>query len=44
LSAWKEVEGIFTEEEKVVLAITEEMTLIHQNGLSDQTYSNALYF
>ncbi|MDI9862301.1 carboxymuconolactone decarboxylase family protein [Flectobacillus roseus] len=44
LSAWKEVEGIFTEEEKVVLAITEEMTLIHQNGLSDQTYSNALHF
>ena len=44
LSAWKETEDIFTEEEKVVLAITEEMTLIHQNGLSDNTYSKALHF
>jgi AhpD family alkylhydroperoxidase len=44
LSAWKEAEDIFTEEEKVVLAITEEMTLIHQNGLSDNTYSKALQF
>ncbi|MCO6147026.1 carboxymuconolactone decarboxylase family protein [Flavobacterium sp. NRK1] len=44
LNAWREAEGIFTEEEKVVLAITEEVTLIHQNGLSDETYSNALQF
>ncbi|WP_353131222.1 carboxymuconolactone decarboxylase family protein [Parapedobacter pyrenivorans] len=44
LNAWREAEGIFTEEEKVVLAITEEVTLIHRNGLSDETYSNALQF
>lgn len=44
LNAWREAEGIFTEEEKVVLAITEEITLIHQNGLSDETYSSALQF
>ena len=44
LNAWKETEGIFTEEEKIVLAITEEITLIHQNGLSDDTYSTALQF
>jgi AhpD family alkylhydroperoxidase len=44
LSAWRETEDIFTEEEKVVLTITEEITLIHQNGLSDETYSNALQF
>lgn len=44
LNAWREAEGVFTEEEKVVLAITEEMTLIHQNGLLDETYSNALHF
>ena len=44
LNAWREAEGIFTEEEKVVFAITEEITLIHQNGLSDETYSNALQF
>ena len=44
LNAWRETEDIFTEEEKVVLAITEEITLIHQNGLSDETYSNALQY
>ena len=44
LNAWREAEGLFTEEEKVVLAITEEITLIHQNGLSDDTYTNALQF
>lgn len=44
LSAWREAEDIFTEEEKTVLAITEEITLIHQNGLSDETYSGALQF
>ncbi|MBD1430435.1 MULTISPECIES: carboxymuconolactone decarboxylase family protein [Sphingobacterium] len=44
LSAWREAENIFTEEEKAVLAITEEITLIHQNGLSDKTYSKAIQF
>ncbi|TDS06758.1 carboxymuconolactone decarboxylase family protein [Sphingobacterium paludis] len=44
LSAWREAGDIFTDEEKVVLAITEEITLIHQNGLSDGTYTNALQF
>ena len=44
LSAWREAESIFTEEEKVVLAITEEITLIHQSGLSDDSYTNALQF
>lgn len=40
LNAWRETEH-FTEEEKVILAITEEVTLIHQQGLSDETYENA---
>src|SRR6476661_1226331 len=44
LNAWREADGIFTEEEKVVLTITEEITLIHQSGLSDDTYTNALQF
>lgn len=44
LNAWREAEGLFTEEENVVLAITEEITLIHQSGLSDDTYTNALQF
>lgn len=44
LNAWKETTDIFTEEEKAVLAITEEVTLIHQQGLRDKTYENALQF
>jgi AhpD family alkylhydroperoxidase len=44
LPAWREAEGVFTEEEQVVLAITEEITLIHQKGLSDETYTSALQF
>ena len=40
LNAWKETE-LFTEEEKVVLAMTEEITLLHQHGLSDETYKKA---
>lgn len=42
LNAWKETEGIFTEEETVLLSMTEEVTLIHQQGLSDPTYKKAL--
>jgi len=40
LNAWRETE-LFSEEEKVILAITEEVTLINQNGLSDETYKSA---
>jgi len=41
LNAWKETE-LFTEEERTILAITEEVTLIHRNGLSDKTYEQAV--
>ena len=44
MSTWRETENIFTDEEKVVLSITEEVTLIHQNGLSDDTYNQAMQF
>ncbi|GAA4512696.1 MULTISPECIES: carboxymuconolactone decarboxylase family protein [Sphingobacterium] len=40
LNAWKETE-LFSEEEKVILAITEEITLIHLHGLSTNTYQQA---
>lgn len=40
LSAWKET-NLFTDEEKAILALTEEVTLIHQNGVSDKTYKQA---
>jgi AhpD family alkylhydroperoxidase len=37
LNAWKETDK-FSDEEKAILAITEEITLIHHKGLSDTTY------
>jgi AhpD family alkylhydroperoxidase len=40
LPAWNETD-LFTKEEKLVLAITEEITLIHNHGLSDATYKEA---
>lgn len=40
LNAWQETD-VFTEEEKVILAITEEITFIQLQGLSDKTYQKA---
>ena len=37
VSAWRETD-LFTDEEKAILALTEEVTLIHQHGVSDETY------
>jgi len=43
LNAWHETQ-LFTEEEKAILAITEEITLIANKGLSDETYAKAEQF
>lgn len=43
LNAWRET-SLFTEEEKAILAITEEVTLISQHGLTETTYNNALKY
>ena len=40
LNAWRETE-LFTEEEKAILAITEEITLIQHDGLTEETYQRA---
>lgn len=40
LNAWKETDK-FSADEKALLAITEEITLVHQQGLTDATYANA---
>lgn len=40
LNAWRET-SLFSEEERVILAITEEVTLISHSGLSDNTYEAA---
>jgi len=41
LNAWKET-ALFSEEERVILAMTEEITRISVNGLSNETYSKAV--
>ncbi|MEO6837774.1 MAG: carboxymuconolactone decarboxylase family protein [Ginsengibacter sp.] len=38
LSAWKE-SPLFSDEERAVLQMTEEVTLISKGGLSDETYN-----
>lgn len=43
LSAWKE-SPLFTEEERAVLQLTEEVTLISKDALSDETYNNVLKY
>jgi len=41
LNAWKEVHDLYTEEERAILALTEEMTLIANGGVSEETYQKA---
>ncbi|MDI1307722.1 MAG: carboxymuconolactone decarboxylase family protein [bacterium] len=43
LNAWRETD-LFTEKEKVILSMTEEITLIHNQGLSETSYQNAVLF
>jgi AhpD family alkylhydroperoxidase len=40
LDAWAEAE-VFDEQEKLILAMTEEITMISKGGLTDHTYDNA---
>lgn len=42
ISAWREAKNVFNEEEQLILAMTEEITLIHQHGLSDDLYEKAI--
>ena len=42
ISAWKEAPNIFSEEEQLLLKMTEEITLIHLKGLSDAVYEKAI--
>jgi AhpD family alkylhydroperoxidase len=42
VSAWREAKNVFSEEEKLLFKITEEITLIHLDGLSDETYARAI--
>lgn len=42
VSAWREAGSIFSEEERLIFKMTEEVTLIHQSGLSEATYEQAI--
>lgn len=41
LSAWRET-ALFNEDERLILAMTEEVTMIHRAGLSGGTYNKAV--
>ncbi|MCW3127327.1 MAG: carboxymuconolactone decarboxylase family protein [Bacteroidetes bacterium] len=41
LNAWREVDNLFSEEEKAILALTEEVTHISAHGVSDTVYQKA---
>lgn len=41
LNAWKDARELYSEEEQVILAIAEEVTLISEKGLSEETYRKA---
>jgi AhpD family alkylhydroperoxidase len=43
LNAWRET-NLFSAEEKAILAITEEVTLLSQHGVSDEVYQQAEQF
>jgi AhpD family alkylhydroperoxidase len=43
LSAWKE-SPLFSEEERAVLQLTEEVTRISNHGVSDETYNTVLKY
>ena len=42
VSAWREAGDVFKALEKMLIKITEEVTLIHKGGLSDETYTRAI--
>ncbi|NIF07482.1 carboxymuconolactone decarboxylase family protein [Chryseobacterium sp. Tr-659] len=44
LEGWREAKEFFTEEEQVLLAMTEEITLISDKGLTDETFEKAKQF
>ncbi|UQB68169.1 carboxymuconolactone decarboxylase family protein [Epilithonimonas zeae] len=41
LNAWREALELYSVEEQVILAMTEEITLINKKGLSEDTYNKA---
>ncbi len=42
MNVWREAPNVFSEDEQLLLEITEEITLIHQHGLSTALYDKAV--
>ena len=42
ISVWREAKNVFNQEEQLLLEMTEQITLIHQHGLSDELYDKAI--
>ena len=42
INVWREAGDNFSEEEKLLFEMTEEITLIHQHGLSDRLYEKSI--
>jgi AhpD family alkylhydroperoxidase len=42
VGVWREAPNVFPEKEQVLLAVAEEITLIHQHGLSEALYQRSL--
>jgi AhpD family alkylhydroperoxidase len=42
ISVWREARNIFTEKEQLLFEMTEAITLIHKDGLSDAVYNKAI--
>jgi len=42
ISVWREAPNVFSEEEQVLLKMTEEITRINEAGLKEETYNKAI--
>lgn len=42
LSAWHEAKNWFTDEEQIILQLTEEITKIGEHGITDDVYDRAI--
>lgn len=41
LNAWRDAKELYTAEEQIIIAVAEEVTLISENGLTEETYQKA---
>ena len=44
MSVWREAPNVFSEEDQLLLAMTEEITLINEHGLSDDLFDKAIKY